>query len=274
MTAEFADQAKHAKKSRKSRAGIVVSLLSMVTYLGVWVAISADGFELISDFKFPSPSTVYYSAVDVGLLTMANNMWVTWRRVLEGLALGTSIGVGVGLLMGYSHTVEAALDPIIESWRPIPAIAMMPFILLWFGIEEIGKLLLIVLGVAMILLVSTREAVRNVPPIYLNASRTLGATKVRTYFSVVVPRMVLDIIGPFRVALALSFTLVVAAELMGSQAGLGFMLANARRSLNTGVIFLAVFSFGILSSVTDKVVRRIMAHLTRWSERSVDNPVR
>ncbi len=249
------------------RAGRWLSVLTILAYFGLWTAISSDGFELIEDFKFPSPSTVVESAQDVGLRTVGSNMWTTWRRVAEGIGIGATLGIGIGLLMAYSRVVHYILDPIVEAWRPVPAIAFIPFLLLWFGIDEIGKIILMVMGVGMIMLVSTVEAVRNVPRIYLNAASTLGAARHTTFRTVILPRIVPDLIGPFRVAVALSFTLVVVAELMGSQSGLGFMMLIARRQLDTGVIFLAIFLFGVLSALTDTGVRLIGAYVTRWSER-------
>jgi ABC-type nitrate/sulfonate/bicarbonate transport system permease component len=147
-------------------------------------------------------------------------------------------------------------------------IAMIPFFLMWFGIGEAGKLLLITLGVFAIIVVSTVEAIKNVPKIYVLAAQTLGASKLQLFRTVLVPAIIPQLIGPMRVAAALSFTLVVAAEFMGANAGLGFRILEARRLFSTDVIMLGVVLIGILSAIADALIRRCASYLTRWSERT------
>jgi ABC-type nitrate/sulfonate/bicarbonate transport system permease component len=178
------------------------------------------------------------------------------------------LGVSLGLAMAYNKKVQYFFDPLIESMRPVPVIAMIPFFLMWFGIAEVGKLLLITLGVFAIMVVSTVEAVRNVPSIYILAAQTLGASKSQWFRTIIIPAIVPGLIGPLRVAAALSFTLVVAAEFMGAEAGMGYRILEARRLFNTDVILLGVVMIGILSAASDALIRRVTGHITRWSERS------
>ena len=124
--------------------------------------------------------------------------------------------------MSYDKKVLYFFDPLVESIRPVPVIAMIPFFLMWFGIDETGKFILITLGVFAILVVSTVEAVRNVPSKYILAAQTLGASKWQRFRTIIVPAIVPELVGPLRVAAALSFTLVVAAEFMGAQTGIGY----------------------------------------------------
>ena len=133
------------------------------------------------------------------------------------------MGVTIGLMMSYSKIIDAILDPIVESIRPVPVIAMIPFLIMWFGIGEAGKIFLITLGVFAIIVVSTLEAVKNVPKIYVRAAKTLGASNNQIFRTIIIPGMIPGIIGPLRVATALSFTLVVAAEFMGAQQGLSLI---------------------------------------------------
>ena len=244
-----------------------MSIASVVLYLLFWVLITEDGLGLVKPIKFPSPSMVAAAAVNTSSV-IATDVLATSLRVLSGLFTGVLLGVGLGLLMCFSKKVFYFFDPIIESARPVPVIAMIPFFLMWFGINETGKFLLVVMGVFSIMVVNTIESVRNVPPIYTRAAETLGANRGTIYRRIIIPAIVPALIGPLRVAAAMSFTLVVAAEFMGAQAGMGYRILEARRMFNTDVIFLGVVMFGILSSIFDIVIRRTTGYMTRWSERT------
>jgi ABC-type nitrate/sulfonate/bicarbonate transport system permease component len=249
------------------RSGKWLSLLSVLLYFAAWFAVTAQGFNLVRPIKFPSPIMVVQAAVRTADLIPLDAL-ATVCRVLFGFIVGTLLGLGLGLAMSYNKKVYYFFDPLVESIRPVPVIAMIPFFLMWFGIGEAGKLLLITLGVFAIIVVSTVEAIKNVPKIYVLAAETLGASKLQLFRTVLVPAIVPQLIGPMRVAAALSFTLVVAAEFMGANAGLGFRILEARRLFSTDVIMLGVVLIGILSAIADALIRRGAAYLTRWSERT------
>jgi ABC-type nitrate/sulfonate/bicarbonate transport system permease component len=249
------------------RSGKWLGLLSVLLYFAAWFAVTAQGFNLVRPIKFPSPIMVVQAAVRTADLIPLDAL-ATVSRVLFGFIVGTLLGLGLGLAMSYNKKVYYFFDPLVESIRPVPVIAMIPFFLMWFGIGEAGKLLLITLGVFAIIVVSTVEAIKNVPKIYVLAAQTLGASKLQLFRTVLVPAIIPQLIGPMRVAAALSFTLVVAAEFMGASAGLGFRILEARRLFSTDVIMLGVVLIGILSAIADALIRRGAAYLTRWSERT------
>jgi ABC-type nitrate/sulfonate/bicarbonate transport system permease component len=245
-----------------------MSALAIGSYLGLWFAATDHGFNLIRPIKFPSPPAVVEAAVRIrGVLF--DDVVATLVRVVTGYTLGVALGIGIGLAMSYNRRLFYLLNPLVEGIRPVPAIAMVPFFIMWFGLAERGKLLLTTFGVFAILVVSTVEAVKNVPRIYVNAARTLGASKTVLFRRVILRRVILDLVGPLRVALALSFTLVVAAEFMGSDHGLGYRLAIARTLFETDVIFLGVVLFGVMAAVCDFGLRSLLRYLTRWSGREV-----
>jgi ABC-type nitrate/sulfonate/bicarbonate transport system permease component len=248
-------------------SGRFLGPLAIALYFILWFAITAQGLNLLPPVKFPSPLMVLEAAIRTRGLIL-QDVATTMARVGFGFLAGVILGAGFGLLMSYNKKISYFFDPLIESMRPVPVIAMIPFFLMWFGISETGKLLLITLGVFAILVVSTIEAVRNVPSRYLLAAQTLGATKMQRFRSIVLPAIMPELVGPLRVAAALSFTLVVAAEFMGAQAGIGYRILEARRLFNTDVILLGVCIIGVLSAMTDLVIRKTTAYITRWSERS------
>jgi ABC-type nitrate/sulfonate/bicarbonate transport system permease component len=249
------------------RSGRYLSPLAILLYFVVWFALTREGFGIVPPIKFPSPLMVINAAARIADVIPAD-IAATLTRVIVGFVIGVALGLGLGLLMSYSKMALYFFDPLIETMRPVPVIAMIPFFLMWFGIGETGKLLLIVLGVFAIIVVSTVEAVRNVPDIYMKAAHSLGASKLQRFRTIIVPAIVPELVGPLRVAAALSFTLVVAAEFMGAQAGLGYRILEARRLFNTDVILLGITIIGVLSAISDTAIRYFTGYLTRWSGRS------
>jgi ABC-type nitrate/sulfonate/bicarbonate transport system permease component len=223
---------------------------------------------LVDELKFPAPSEVVQAAWNLRT-DLPGDILVTSARVLAGLTAGVLGGVGLGLLMSLSKKVFYFFNPLIESMRPVPAIAMVPFFLLWFGLSETGKFLLVALGVFAIMVVTTIEAVRNVPRIFVRAAQTLGARPRQVFRSVILPGILPQMIGPLRVCAALSFTLVVAAEFMGAQYGLGFRLNEARRLFNPATILLGVTLLGMMSALLDAGLRGAAKYMTRWTDRNI-----
>ena len=212
-----------------------LSLITVLIIFSIWFTITGDGLALIRGFIFPSPRQVFQAVIRISDIIPLDIVY-TLTRLIIGFFLGSILGVTVGLLMSYSKIINSIFDPIVESIRPVPVIAMIPFLIMWFGIGETGKIFLITLGVFAIIVVSTLEAVKNVPKIYIRAAKTLGASNNQIFRTVIIPGMIPGIIGPLRVATALSFTLVVAAEFMGAQQGIGYRIMEARRLFFTEVI--------------------------------------
>ena len=216
-----------------------LGILSVAITFLIWFTITGDGLSLVRKFIFPSPRQVLYAVIrlsDIIPLDIVYSLTI----LIIGFSFGAILGVIIGLLMSYNKTIDAILDPIVESIRPVPVIAMIPFLIMWFGIGEAGKIFLITLGVFAIIVVSTLEAVKNVPKIYIRAAKTLGASNNQIFQTIIIPGMLPGLIGPLRVATALSFTLVVAAEFMGAQNGIGYRIMEARRLFYTDVILLNV----------------------------------
>src|SRR5690606_2021133 len=246
------------------------SYLSIFSIMGVfvfWFLITRDGLGIVKPVIFPSPLMVVEAAVSTSSL-IGTDVFFTMYRVVCGFVKGTVLEVIIVMLVCFNVKLYCLLNPLIDSSRPVPVIAMIPFFLMWFGIGELGKFLLVTLGVFAIIVINTIEAIRNVPPIYVKAAQTLGANKGNIFRKIILPSIIPALIGPIRVCVAISFTLVVAAEFMGAQAGMGYRILQARKMFNTDVIFLGVVMFGILSALVDTSVRKVLQHVTRWTERA------
>lgn len=247
---------------------ILISVASVLGFYVLWYLMTDDGLGVIRPLMFPSPSMVVDALLTLSPATVFEHVYMTTYRMLLGWSLGVALGISVGLAMSYSRVLRSVLDPLIESFRPVPVIALLPFFILWFGIDEIGKIVMILLGTFMIMVVNTYESVINVNPIYIRAAESLGATKFSIYRSVIFPAILPSLAAGLRISSALSFTLVVASEFMGAQSGLGYMIMSARRTLTTETIFLGCLIFGIVSTIIDFGIRKAINYLTRWSERA------
>ncbi len=259
-------------QSRKRKIGqkrilsseAAVSILTVLMVVVIWYYFTDS---IIPKLFFPSPmDTVLVVGRMEGVLV--EYFIATMYRVVVGMLAGAFLGVICGIAMSWNKWINSILDPLIEALRPIPAVALIPFFILWFGIGDTGKLILTALGGFTVMVVTTLEAIKHVSPIYIMAARTLGANRLTIYRTVILPAITPPLIGGMRVTVALSFALVIAAEFMGAQSGLGYMIMLARRTLQTDAILVGVIIIGITSWIVDRMVRVIGNYLTRWAPRS------
>lgn len=248
---------------RRRNLGPLISVGVVVALLAAWWVLTS-GTRTVSQLYFPDPESLWRAArtLNTQLLTDAG---ATLTRVVVSWFGGSALGVLVGLAMARSRWLMYALMPVIEAVRPVPPVALIPFVILWFGIGDDGKIFLGALACFMVMVVNTTVAVSNVPPVYVQAARSLGASSSRVYRSVVLPAIVPEILSGFRIGSALAFAVVVAAEFQGADAGIGRLIMQASRTLNTGVVLLGTVVIAIMAILLDVLISRISAHLTRWS---------
>jgi ABC-type nitrate/sulfonate/bicarbonate transport system permease component len=200
---------------------------------------------------------------------IAGPLAYTTSRVLLGVALGTAVGVPLGILMGSSRGVDALFGKVVEIVRTIPPLAAIPFFLLWFGVSETGRTVLVAFYTGVMVLVTTRAAVRYTDPIYSAYARTLGAAgrlaRVRT---VLIPAITPRIVGGIRVALALAWGLQVVAELLGSQSGIGRVFAVYQNMQAVTEILISVIWLSLIGYVVDKLYLAVTSRVTRWVPRA------
>ena len=261
------DDQSHKRKSGRKRilsSEATVSILTVLMAVVIWYHFTNS---FIPKLFFPSPmDTVQVVGRMEGVLV--EYFIATMYRVVVGMLAGAILGVICGIAMSWNKWINSILDPLIEALRPIPPVALIPFFILWFGIGDTGKLILTALGGFTVMVVTTLEAIKHVSPIYIMAARTLGANRLTIYRTVILPAITPPLIGGMRVTVALSFALVIAAEFMGAQSGLGYMIMLARRTLQTDAILVGVIIIGITSWIVDRMVRMIGNYLTRWAPRS------
>jgi ABC-type nitrate/sulfonate/bicarbonate transport system permease component len=246
----------------------LLSVISLAAVMVLWWALTS-GFHVVEPLKFPAPGEVV-DAVKVLRWQLLDDAWATFLRVILSWAIGSAAGIVVGLLMVRSRVGYYLISPLVEALRPVPPIALIPFVILWFGIGESGKLFLGALGCFMVMAINTIVASGNVPPVYLRAARSLGASQNQVYRTVILRAIVPQLVSGLRIGAALTFAIVVAAEFMGAESGIGALIMLASRTLNTPVVLLGTIVIGLEAFLLERVIRFVSQRMTRWVERATD----
>jgi ABC-type nitrate/sulfonate/bicarbonate transport system permease component len=211
---------------------------------------------LVSSVLFPPPTIV----LKKGLTLLKNgvlleNLAASLQRILAGFIAGSLLGVPIGLAMGSFRPVRRLLEPYTEFLRFIPSVAMITVAVIWFGIGEASKIFLIIYTTIFIVILNTAAGVSAIAPNKIRAAESLGATRRQIFFHVALPATVPYILTGMRLAMANSFTTIVAAELIAANDGLGKMLWDGRLFMLVDDIFVSLVTLGLLGFVTDRMFR-------------------
>jgi NitT/TauT family transport system permease protein len=254
-----ATTARPAAAERPRRLGVptaLVPLFSVCALILIWQIISATFFPPV---LFPTPLMVGKALIaETASGRLLIDAAVSLRRIFSGFALGCVIGAGLGLLMGSVRLARGALDPYIQFGRFVPSISLLSPALIWFGIGEGSKLFLITYTTTFIVLLNTLSAVLTVPRNKLRAAQCLGATKWQLFRLVMLPASLHGIFTGMRVGMGLSFTTVVAAEMIAADTGLGYLIINSRLWFQTDVVFVGIITLGALGYATDKLFQALI----------------
>jgi ABC-type nitrate/sulfonate/bicarbonate transport system permease component len=241
-------------------------LLGVLILLAVWQAIAmAWGSPLL----FPSPLDVW-SALQQMVFTgeLFEHLGASLQRVLVGLIVGAPIGVVLGCAMGISPGVNSWFDPYLRLANSVPAIALIPFCLLWFGISEFGRYVLMIYIVIVTMTFNARQGVLSVPSIRMKASQTLGVTGVRAFLRVTIPSVFPSILAGFRTSIGLGVMVVVAAEMFGANSGFGSLIMAGRANYTPNLMFIGILGLGVLSLALDRAFMFSIEYLMpRWSSK-------
>jgi ABC-type nitrate/sulfonate/bicarbonate transport system permease component len=243
-----------------------VSLLILVLGYGL---LSAPALRV---WRFQAFLPSYGALVaSYGFLVTSGALWqgvlASLERILMGYALGAVMGIVVGSAMGGIRQCDAILEPLVQVVRFTPALAWLPLYMIWFGTGQTSMIMLIATGVSVVTLTATYHGVRDVPDVYLKAARVLGAGRLFRWRRVVLPAALPQVFDGLRVAIAVAWAIIVAAELIGAPSGLGALLVNAREYLNIPLVLVVIAHIGVLASLMDLLGRRLHRRATAWMRR-------
>ncbi|WP_217160508.1 ABC transporter permease [[Mycobacterium] fortunisiensis] len=243
----------------------LAALLSLVGVVVAWDLLVR--LEVFSPTLLPSPGDVAGAARAMYVEgTLLDDATASFRRALSGFLVGSALAIVVGTLTGRSRTARVLMEPTIQVIRPIPAIALVPLAILWFGIGEESKLFLTSLGVFFPVWVNTHTGISSTRDDYLRVAACLGAPRHQVFTSVVLPAALPFILTGLRQGIAMSLILIVASEQAGVAEGLGFRLDQARLFSQPDRLFACLVALGLVGALADQLFHRATRALVRWAK--------
>ena len=236
---------------RWTRFGL--GLLLPVLLLAAWQLTATAG--VFSPVQLPAPAAVYGAAADLlerGQL--GHHVAISTQRVLTGFAVGSALGLALGALLGLSRLADTLLGPTIGALRAVPSLAWVPLLILWMGIAEDSKVTLITIGAFFPVFTTVSLALRHVDSNLVEAARAFGLRGLRLLTTVQLPAVVPAVFSGLRLALAQSWLFLVAAELIASSMGLGFLLTDSQSNGRTDRMFLAIILLAVIGKTTDALL--------------------
>lgn len=250
------------ERARARTRRIVTGIAGVALFLAAWEAASLIvGDSVILPSVSQTAHTFYtylgrpYPSQSKPLLP---DLLISLRRVVIGFAAGVILGIGAGTAMFSSTTVRHLIDPVIEVTRPLPPLAFIPVLIVWFGIGELPKEVLIALAVLPVMVVATVAALDEVPEELRLCSRTLGASRAYSLWHVQVRGALPGIITGMRIAMGVAWGSILAAEMIAATSGVGYLIMQAGNFLNTSIVFSGIITIAAAGLVVDNVLRRLV----------------
>jgi NitT/TauT family transport system permease protein len=266
-------------RGRSQRSGVVrrawtlllqtgLRLLPWLAVIFLWYLIPATG--LVSPALVPSPLQVllkFWEQLTTNRLWL--DMYMSLQRVTLGLACGITLAVPVGFLLGWYRPARTLIDPLVNFFRSLPPIALIPLVIVYFGIDELAKVVMLFYAAFFSGVIVMYEGIVQTNPLFIRVARTLGATDSEIFRRVIVPLALPHVLTALRVALGVSWATLVASELIAAQRGLGAVIQNASNYFQIDTIYAGIISIGLLALIMDRCLRAVAARLLQWQERIV-----
>lgn len=234
-----------------------------LTLLAVWQGAVASG--LLSTRILPAPSAVLQALWD---LTASGELWqhlaISGWRAFLGLAIGGSLGLALGFVTGLSAWGERLLDSSVQMIRNVPHLALIPLVILWFGIDESAKIFLVALGTLFPIYLNTYHGIRSVDAGLVEMARSYGLSGFGLFRQVILPGALPSILVGLRFALGFMWLTLIVAETISANSGIGYLAMNAREFLQTDVVVLAILLYAVLGKLADVAARGLERLWLRW----------
>lgn len=239
----------------------------LIVAIALWQAISMAG--VFPAFALPSPVAVWQAFTDIsrngyGGQSLIGDILISCFRIIVGFVGAIAIGVPVGLLMSRSKIVFDIIDPLLQFIRPVPPLAYIPLLVVWFGIGELPKAILILVGTIPVIIIGTMSGVKSTPPLRIAVARTLGATNAQIFRRIVLPSAMPEIFTSMRVGIGVAWTCLVAAELIAASSGLGWLVQFAGQALQVAVVIVGIIVIGVIGYAMELVIRQLENWIVPW----------
>ncbi len=246
------------------RADVLLGAAGVALVLAAWESLARSG--IADPAVFPAPSAALAQvAARLEAVDVLYHVAVSLGRILAGFSLGAAAGIGIAVAAAWYAGFGRIARPILELLRPIPPLAWIPMAIVWFGLGEASKVFVIFLGAFFPILTNTYRGVTTISPVLLRAAQTMDVRGARLLTTVMLPAALPDIATGLRVGWGLSFGVLVAAELIAAQAGMGFLINNARQIGEVGIVMFGIMLIGAVNLLSDwALARGIRRMLEGW----------
>jgi taurine transport system permease protein len=244
-----------------------ISVVTTIVLIALWFLITNMGW--IKPLFLPTPQAVwdkFVLAVTEGVANSTLLEHTEWSlmRVFGAFALSCVTAIPIGILMGTNRIMRGIFDPPIEFYRPLPPLAYLPLMIIWFGIDELSKILLIFLAIFAPMAISARAGVRSVGIEQIHAAYAMGASRLQIIWHVVLPAATPEILTGMRIGIGFGWTTLVAAEMVAATKGLGFMVLNAAQYLQSDTVIMGIIVIGLFAFAFDLLMRHLERVLVPW----------
>lgn len=255
-----------AKRTGRVMRNTGLGLLGFVIIILFWWIASNAGW--LRPGLVPTPLVVAQTMWE-GLFqgTLANDLLVSARRVTIGLLIGMALAVPIGFILGWFPTARVTFNPMVNFFRALPPIALVPLVVIYFGIGELAREVILVYAAFFATIIIVYEGVAAIEEKYVRAGQTLGANRFEVFAKIVFPLSLPHIFTAARVSLGIGWSSLVAAELVAAQDGLGAAIQNASNFLDVPSMYAGIILIGVAALVMDLIIRLIAARVLRWQDR-------
>ncbi|KKC48972.1 alkanesulfonate transporter permease subunit [Paenibacillus sp. D9] len=252
------------KRGRKWTESRLTPWLVPVLVLALWQLLGQYG--AISSHTLPTPLRVAEAGIALAYSgELFQYIWSSSRRALLGFLIGGGIGFGLGLLSGLSRSAFRLLDSSVQMVRNVPHLALIPLVILWFGIGETAKIFLVVLGVFFPIYLNTLHGIRSIDPGLLEMARVYKLRGFSLYREVILPGAMASVLVGVRYALGLMWLTLIVSETISANSGIGYMAMNAREFMRLDIVVLAILLYAVLGKLSDTAARLLEQRLLAWN---------
>jgi NitT/TauT family transport system permease protein len=245
--------------------GATLILAPWAAIVALWYAIHYSG--VVNPALVPTPHSVAERFWELAGARLPSDVWMSTQRVFLGVLLGIAAAVPVGFVLGWYRNVRRFIDPLINFFRALPPIALIPLVIVYFGIEETAKVVILFYAAFFAGVIVMYEGIAQISPIYVRVARTLGAKDLEIFARVIVPLTVPHMLTALRVALGVAWATLVASELIAARQGLGSLIQSAATFFQLDIIYVGIICIGFVALAMDVALRAAARRLVAWQER-------
>lgn len=246
-------------------SAVAIRSLALAGALLTWwgFALLNQGVRWVPPALIPTPYEIVQAGWEIRAFVLTD-IAVSLMRAIWGFLIAAVLGVMLGCLTGSSRLAENVIDPILEVLRPIPPLAFLPIFIIWFGLGELSKVLMIAFAAFFVIYVNTYQGVRYADPLLMRAALSLGAGRRQAFFTISLPAALPEIFTGLRLGIGMAFFVLVAAELIAADAGLGFRIQEARWQFRVDRMFFGAALIGVIGFTLFAGLRRLENRLLAW----------